>query len=248
MPPIRSNAATPVIALLTACAALPAAAQNTEDALPKVVVTGEKTERSLQSTAPSVKVFDAATFERDPGLTSTRALVDGVVNVTSSGTQNLAPAVRGIDGTGPSQGSDAFLAGTRSRLNVQVDGRAASFNEISFGDLGLWDVERVEFFRGAQSTLQGRNAIAGTLVYKTRDPSSTPEYGARFAAGRYDQWEAAGVASGPIGDGDLAYRVAVNYQRNDGYVDGFQPYPGVSDPGRFEAAGSGCGATWCSSV
>ena len=63
--------------------------------------------------------------------------------------------MRGINGAGPSQGSDAFLAGTRSRLNIQVDGRAASFNEITFGDLGLWDVQQVEIFRGAAEHAAG---------------------------------------------------------------------------------------------
>lgn len=101
--------------------------------------------------------------------------------------------MRGTDGTGPSQGSDAFLAGTRSRLNIQVDSRAASFNEITLGDLGLWDVQQVEIFRGAQSTLQGRNAIAGTMIYKTNDPTFTREYGGRAMVGNLKQRGVAAV-------------------------------------------------------
>lgn len=219
-----------------AAPAAPASQASAENTLPPVLVTGEKTTRSLQDTAPSVKVFDGNAIARDPALASSRSLYAETVNVTVSGTQNLAPAVRGVDGTGPSQGSDAYLAGTRSRLNIQVDGRPASFNEITFGDLGLWDVQQVEFFRGAQSTLQGRNAIAGTIVYKTNDPSFTPEYGLRAMVGRYKQRELSGVASGPIVDGELAYRLAASRQTSDSFVTGYEPYPGVDEPGRFESS------------
>ena len=122
-----------------------APASGVEATLPAVIVTGEKTSRSLDRTAPSVKVFSARDLDSNPGLTSSRELLENTANVTASGTQNLAPAIRGIDDTGPSQGSDAFLAGTRSRLDVQVDGRAASFNEITFGDLGLWMSSRSRY-------------------------------------------------------------------------------------------------------
>lgn len=204
--------------------------------LPPVVVTGEKTLRTIERTEPSVKVFGARDLEANPGLRSSRDLLENTVNVTGSGTQNLAPAVRGIDGTGPSQGSDAFLAGTRSRLNIQVDGRSASFNEITFGDLGLWDVRQVEVFRGAQSTLQGRNAIAGTVIYRTNDPSFVPEYGGRVLVGNGQERQVAAVASGPLIDGELAYRLAVDRRSFQTFVRGFEGYPGVDDPGEFESS------------
>lgn len=207
-----------------------------ETTLPAVTVTGEKTARSLDRTAPSVKVFGARELDANPGLLSNRSLLENTVNITSSGTQNLAPAVRGIDGTGPSQGGDAFLAGTRSRLNIQVDGRAASFNEITFGDLGLWDVQQVEIFRGAQSTLQGRNAIAGTVIYKTNDPTFTPEYGVRVMAGNLKRREVAAVVSGPLIDSELAYRIALDRRTFQSDVKGFVGYPGVDDPGVYESS------------
>jgi outer membrane receptor protein involved in Fe transport len=207
-----------------------------EVALPAIIVTGEKSQRSIEHTAPSVKVFTASDLDAAPDLASTRALMEETVNVTSSGTSNLAPAVRGVDGTGPSQGSDAFLAGTRSRLNIQVDGRPATYNEITFGDLGLWDVDQVEVFRGAQSTLQGRNAIAGTIIYKTNDPTFIPEYAGRVVLGSRQQRQVSALASGPLVDGELAYRIALDRQTSDSFVKGYQSYPGVDDPGEFETS------------
>src|SRR5688572_19579634 len=155
-----SLAAAGLVASLSGQALAQDAATTT---LPEINVTGEKSERSILQTAPSVRVFGERELLDQRGIVGTNELLGGVANITSTGTGNLAPAVRGVDGTGPAQGADAFLAGTRPRLSVQVDGRSASYNEVVFGDLGLWDVQRVEVFRGAQSTLQGRNAIAGTI-------------------------------------------------------------------------------------
>lgn len=211
-----------------------AAAAKAEQTLPAVVVTGEKEERSLAKTASSVRVFDSRELAERPGLANAQSLLANSANVTSSGVQNLAPAVRGVDGTGPAQGADAFLGGTRPRLNIMVDGRTSSYNEVIFGDLGLWDVQQVEVFRGSQSLLQGRNSIAGTMVYKTNDPTFTPEYGARLVVGNRQQRQYSVVASTPLND-EWALRVALDQQSSDSYVHGFQSYPGTSDPGEFES-------------
>lgn len=215
--------------------AVPAWAQDATATLPVVTVTGEKTARPLEQTAPSVRVFGEPEIRNQPGWAGTNDLLEQTANITSSGTQNLAPAVRGVDGTGPSQGADAFLAGTRPRLNIQVDGRTASYNEVIFGDLGLWDVQRVEVFRGAQSTLQGRNALAGTVIYKTNDPSFEREIGLRAAMANHRQRQLSAVFSGPLVEDELAYRIALDGMRSQSSVNGFQAYPGVSDPGRFES-------------
>jgi outer membrane receptor protein involved in Fe transport len=204
-------------------------------ALPPVTVTAERTERSLMDTATSVAVFDANTIAQRPGMESTNDLLQNVPNVVTPSTSNIAPAIRGVDGTGPAQGIDAFLAGTRPRLNVQVDGRPLSYNEVIFGDVSLWDVEQVELLRGAQSTLQGRNAIAGTLAMRTKDPTYDFEIGGRVIGGDYDRRVLSGMVSAPIIDDQVAFRVAVDHQESESFVDGFDDIPGVGDPGDFES-------------
>ena len=212
----------------------PALAQDAAAALPEMTVTGEKSERSLMQTAPSVRVFGERELADQTGIIGTNELLNGVANVTSTGTGNLAPAVRGVDGTGPAQGADAFFAGTRPRLNMQVDGRPLSYNEAIFGDVPLWDVEQVEVFRGPQSTMQGRNAIAGAVVVKTKDPTYDWETSAQFVGGNYDSRQYAAMVSGPILEDQLAFRLAVDRQSSVSFLD-FQSYPEVADPGDFEA-------------
>ena len=199
-----------------------------------LTVTAERTERSIMDTATSVVVLDDDTIEQRPAMKSVNDVTASIPNVTAPSTGNIAPAVRGVDGTGPAQGADAFLAGTRPRLNVQVDGRPLSYNEVVFGDVSLWDVEQVEVLRGAQSTLQGRNAIAGTVAVRTKDPTYDFEVGGRVIGGDYDRRVLSGVVSAPLVEDQVAFRVAVDHQRRDSFVD-FDEIPGVGDPGDFES-------------
>lgn len=152
-----------------------------EATLQTVIVTADKLGRSLQDTPASVVVLKAEELERRAGATTTRDVLANIPNIVYTGTGNIAPTVRGVDSTGASQGVDAFIAGSRARLNMQIDGRPASYNEIVFGDSALWDVQQVEVLRGAQSTLQGRNAISGTIATKTKDPTFTTEGAVRLA-------------------------------------------------------------------
>jgi outer membrane receptor protein involved in Fe transport len=220
------------------CAGWPARAADTAKDKPKsqavtleaVKVTAEKSGRSLKDTAASVTVLDGETLDRR-GIDDSRAAMGQIPNVTNSGPGNLAPAVRGVDGTGSAQGADAFFAGSRARLGVQVDGRPASYNEVVFGNASLWDVEQVEMLNGPQSTLQGRNAIAGTLVIKTRDPTWSPEGAVRLLAGNQGRGQAAFYLSGPVSD-EVALRISGDYQARHSVVK-FQPYQGVGDPGQY---------------
>lgn len=201
--------------------------------LETITVIGEKTERSLMDTASSVAVFDDKDFARRAGLDTASDILKNIPNLVGSEPSNLAPAVRGTDGTGPAQGADAFFAGTRPRLNYQVDGRTLSYNESIFSDSTLWDVERVEVFRGPQSTLQGRNAIAGAVVIRTKSPTYHFEGGGRLIAGEHNTRQASAYLSGPIIQDQLAFRLAVDRRTSDSFID-FTPYPGVADPEEYK--------------
>lgn len=227
------------LALLIAAAIAPlsalaedAAADAATTRLDSIVVTAEKQGRSQHDTATSATVLDAQALD-ERGMVDSRQVFDDLVNVTGVGQGNLAPAVRGVDGTGAALGVDAFFAGSRPRLNVTIDGRPASYNEIVFGDNSLWDVQQIEFLRGPQSLLQGRNAIAGTLAIKTRDPSAEREAGVRVIGGDGDRREGAFYLSGPLIGEELTMRLAGGIQHRESFLD-FAPYPGVSDPGEFE--------------
>lgn len=198
--------------------------------LDEITVIASKTGQSLKDTAASTVVLDADTLEQR-GIDSSRDVLQHIPNVSSSGPGNLAPAVRGVDGTGSAQGADAFFAGSRARLSVQIDGRPASYNEVVFGNASLWDIQQVEMLRGPHSTLQGRNAIAGTLVVKTRDPTWSPEAAVRLMAGNQARGQAAFYLSGPVSD-EVALRLSGDYQMHRSVLY-FEPYEGMDDPRQY---------------
>jgi outer membrane receptor protein involved in Fe transport len=197
------------------------------------VVTAEKQSRSLQETSTSIAVFSEDDLQRVPGLDSLLDLVGHIGNVTSDGKAGSLPAVRGVDGTGPARGANAFLGGTRSRLAYQLDGRPLGFNETVYGNSELWDVAQVEVLRGPQSTLQGRNAIAGTIAIHTKDPTFDWQGGMRLVGGDYSQRQGSVYLSGPLVDDQIAFRVAYDRSEYDSYLSSPLLYPGVDDPEHY---------------
>jgi iron complex outermembrane recepter protein len=205
-----------------------------DQTLKTVIVIADKIGRSVMNTPTSISVLDANDLASRAGLNTSKDILANIPNIIYTGTGNIAPTIRGIDTTGASQGGDAFIAGSRSRLNMQIDGRPASYNEIVFGDSALWDVQQVEVLRGAQSTLQGRNAIGGTIVTKTNDPTFEPEGALRLAGGNFDQLRASAMASVPLIDDTLALRLSGDWFKRTSFVDGWESFPGVDDPGDFK--------------
>jgi len=198
----------------------------------EIVVTGEKSNRSLRDTASSVSVVTDEDAER-MGVYGTNELLDRMTNLVNVKPGNSAPTVRGIDGTGPATGTDAFFAGTRPRLNYQIDGRTLGFNEAIFQNGTLWDIGQVEVYRGPQSTLQGRNAIAGTIAIRTADPTFHWEGRARLLIGNQGERQVSGALSGPIVQDRLAFRLSADFRRSESYVE-FTPYPEEAHPDRFQ--------------
>lgn len=209
-----------------------AAAQEAKSAgttLDEVVVTAERTSRTLRDTASSVVVTTADEVEATPGAFTTTDILALIPNVVAIRTGNAGPTVRGLDGAGPANGANAFFAGTRPRVNYQVDGRTLTYNEAIYIDGLLTDIQQVEVYRGPQSTLQGRNAIGGVIAVKTADPTFDWQGRARFVAGGGETRQVSAAVGGPIIADQLAFRLAGDWRREESYIH-FTPYPGVSDP------------------
>ncbi|UCZ57324.1 TonB-dependent receptor [Desulfurispirillum indicum] len=201
--------------------------------LPQMMVTGEKTSRSLHETSSSTEVYDFLRIESTPGATNVNSLLQITPNVVDVGTGNDLPAVRGVDGTGPTRGAGAFLSGTRPRLNLSLDGRSLTHREFTFGPQSLWDVEQVEIFRGPQSHIQGRNAIAGAIVVTSKDPVFAWEGAARVGVAEQGYFQTAAMVSGPLVQDELAFRLSVDRQERESFVK-MESYDPVGNPREFE--------------
>ena len=188
-----------------------------QSATEEIVVTGERVERSLMQTAASVTVIDARQLAEQAGPHRLEQVLEFVPNL-QLGAHEQAPTVRGQESTGVLIGANAFLGGTRPRATLQVDGRALSLNEFLYGLNSTWDVNRIEVFRGPQTTTQGRNAIAGAIFIETNDPTFEFEGAGQAMFGDYGARQASVALSGPLAGEQLAGRIAIDWREHESWM------------------------------
>jgi len=182
--------------------------------LDELVVTVRRIEE-VEGTVPlSIRVI-----EEDEILRSRINSIEDVIRLTPGLTFDIGgfpndtrPAVRGMQ-----------AERGRPSVAIMVDGLDLSGENlaISGGGAGvvtdLLDLERIEIVKGPQTTLYGRSAFAGAINYITRRPSDTLEGRIEVDLAEYGQRRLAGMVSGPLVDGVLAYRFNAAVRESDGF-------------------------------
>jgi iron complex outermembrane receptor protein len=84
-------------------------------------------------------------------------------------------------------------------------------------NIEFMDVDQVEFVRGPQSALFGRNTLGGLVQISSRPPSS--KWTGSFSApvGNYGQWDVRGSASGPVTE-KLGVSLFIGRGKRDGFT------------------------------
>lgn len=173
----------------------------------EILVTGTKRDQSIQETQISVELYDDGRIERE-ALFELDDLAVFAPNVSTQG-QTRDLSVRGVSRRG------VGLAGSGNTLNVYVD--SAPVSELGLGGLEtLWDIEQVEVLRGPQSTIQGRNALAGAIIVNTKDPTYDLAGDVRMIVANPRSQQYSAALSGAIVPNQLAARLAVDYQDTEG--------------------------------
>lgn len=191
-------------------AATPTAIEDQATAVEAVVVTGEKSNRGLQQTVTSVAVTTAARIERE----NIRTFYD-VVARTANMSETYGKTgftIRGVSNNNVSGGGTGGLA------TIYVDGAALPMEASYGGPLEMWDIGQVEVLRGPQSTLQGRNSLAGAVIITSTNPTYEPQFRARIGYASGDERIYAIAGGGPIVADQLAFRVAVEKKDSDGFI------------------------------
>lgn len=175
-----------------------------------ITVTGQQQERTLQDTVASVAVTSGSELEQ-----STQKDLYDLVAATPNVAQSFGYkgfSIRGIDQRG-------FGSGTGLLVSVKVDGVSLQ-NDTStfFGPYSTWDLDQVEIFRGPQSTQQGRNSLAGSIILESARPTYEQQVKSKLSYGSLDSWQAAATVNVPL-SAKAALRLSVDQRRSDGWVD-----------------------------
>ena len=179
-------------------------------ALDDVIVTGEKTDRSLQDTPASVGVVTARRVEQE-AIHTLAEVFQRTANVSETyGHQGFT--IRGVNNQGVSGGGNAALT------TIYVDGAPLPSGIAFSGPTDAWDMRQVEIFRGPQSTLQGLNALAGAVVMRSNDPTMTWDARVRAVVADPEETALAFAGGGPIVQDELAFRVSVEKRDSDGFI------------------------------
>ncbi|WP_156255197.1 TonB-dependent receptor [Sandarakinorhabdus oryzae] len=200
--------AAPLALAAPAAAQTAAADEAGDDEI--IIVTASKQAKTLQDTPISVQVTGKQAIEtaqiRDALDLQTLVPSLRVSQLQSSANTNFI--IRGF-------GNGANNAGIEPSVGVFIDGVYRSRSAAQIGDLP--SLERIEVLRGPQSTLFGKNASAGIISVVTAEPKFKFGGQAELSYGNYNALVAKADITGPITD-TIAFSLAGNYNRRDGYV------------------------------
>jgi iron complex outermembrane receptor protein len=202
-------------AISTLTASYPAFAQavdaSSSSEIQTVVVTAQKRSESVQDIPVSVTVVSGD-------------------SLTQSGVKDLVQAATLIPGVVFSRAPDDGLALTFRGLGTAARSQAFELSEAMFVDgtfmgkgrlytTSIFDVERMEFIKGTESTFLGKNASLGAVSVITRQPGDKSSFegnaGYQFEHGGGYTADAAGDL--PLSD-KVSLRLAGHYNDLDGWV------------------------------
>jgi iron complex outermembrane receptor protein len=116
------------------------------------------------------------------------------------------PRFRGVGASPNNPGVTSYIDGV-----PQLNANSSSIE--------LVDVDQIEFVRGSQSALFGRNAVGGIINITSVRPSLTKWTGSVIAPfGNFTAGDVRGTASGPLVGDTLALGVGFGYSRRDGFT------------------------------
>lgn len=138
--------------------------------------------------------------------------------------EDLAAYMPNVHVAEASAGTQLFIRGIGSGVNYGFEQSVGTFVDGVYFGRGrsargkFLDIERVEVLKGPQSTLFGKNTIAGALNITTGQP--TEEFEGYVSVGRTSELDATtftSVVSGPLSD-NVRGRLAVRSYEDDGYM------------------------------
>jgi len=176
----------------------------------ELVVTAEKREERLINVPASISVQTSQDIKNEH-LIAISDLSQEVPNVLMSGS-SLFPSVT-IRGVGSSSGGNpGFAPGATMYVDEVYQGRERAEN------IPLCGVSQIEVLRGPQSTLYGKNTIAGAINVTTEAPTNTFHASGDVQFGNLDFSQVCATVSGPVVDDKLLVSISGINRHRDGDI------------------------------
>ena len=196
-----------LLALATPAVSFGQANQTPSVTLPTVIVTAQKEAEDVKTVPASVTAVTSDTIANAGLRVITDAALFAPNTVFTEFTARKVSNAR-FRGIGSSPGNPA--------ITTYIDG-VPQLNSAS-SNVELLDVDQIEFVRGPQSPLFGRNTLGGIVNVTSTRPSTTRWTGMVVAPfGDFASKEVRGNVSGPLGD-KAAISLAAGRQQREGYT------------------------------
>jgi iron complex outermembrane receptor protein len=193
------------IAVAGGLAAMPLQAQMLEE----VIVTATKRAVGMQDVPIALSVMSGAKIA-EAGITNLEDMAVFMPNVhIAEGSSSDSIFIRGI-GSG-------INFGFEQSVGTFIDG--VYFGRAQASRSSFLDIERVEVLKGSQSTLFGKNTIAGAISITTAKPTDEFEGSIQLAVEpEFGGQRATLTLSGPITD-NFGARLVIQDEQSDGWMD-----------------------------
>ncbi|PIE69054.1 MAG: hypothetical protein CSA21_04540 [Deltaproteobacteria bacterium] len=189
-----------------------AIAQDENLALDKMIVTAEKTKADAQNVAIPMTVLSQIDIE-DRGIDQFVDLTGDIPNLHFLGAARMGGGSFNFRGLGMFGMS---VVSEKSPVVINFDGIPweGRFSLLS----NFNDVERVEFLRGPQGSLYGKNAMGGVLNVTTIQPDNQFQGKVGLTMAENNSYEATARCQGPLVNDKLFYFVSGSLYQTDGWL------------------------------
>lgn len=178
--------------------------------LDTITVKGTKEEKGYLSNTESVSIFqenELPTAGRESDLKALNGTPNFEVNKNGE-----SFSIRGVSNTGVTGFQKDNLS------SVVIDNVFQTDLAIQSGSFDLWNMERVEVLRGAQSTAQGVNSLAGSVLLNHHQPQLSNYGTAKVGAGSFGHKEAGVMTNAVLVENSIAANLSYNKDMSDGYI------------------------------
>jgi len=196
--------------------------------LEEITVTAEYRPVSLLELPTSITVFDQQAIDRRGAVHLEQLLnLAPNVNLSSGASRGRFIQIRGIGER------SQFIEPINPSVGLIIDGM--DFTGIG-GAASTLDIQQIEILRGPQGTLFGANALAGLINMVSNNPGDELNGRADLTIGNYERLTATAAIGGPLSQ-NTGFRLAVQTNKNDGYIDNIFLDEATNNISEFTARG-----------